>query len=150
MTHRLTLTINSDLGDVSLIAVAVNSVCLFLGLDGVNASQVELCTVEAVTNAIQHAYHGQSGHTVSVVVSDEKDQLQLEVVDSGTPISAGQVERFLQGTDLFQTQDTDRASLAERGRGLQIIHDLMDAVGYTSAGRVNRLQLTKRIPTCPK
>jgi serine/threonine-protein kinase RsbW len=143
---RLELSIGSDLGDVSLVAVAVNSVCIYLGLDRVSASQVELCTVEAVTNVILHAYHGQPGHIVAVVVSSETNQLQLEVIDSGTTMSAEYVERLLHGTNVFQVQDGDRALLAETGRGLQIIHDLMDSVAYTPESSFNRLQLTKRIP----
>jgi serine/threonine-protein kinase RsbW len=144
---RLRLSIDSNLADVSLVAVAVSSACTYLGLDSVSASQVELCVVEAVTNAIQHAYHGQPGQVVSVVVSSEVDLLQLEVIDNGTPMSAQNIERLLQGTDMFQVSNTDRASLAESGRGLQIIHDLMDDVAYISEDSVNRLQLTKR-PGC--
>jgi serine/threonine-protein kinase RsbW len=143
--NRLKLSIDSDLGNVSLVAAAVRSVCICLGLDRVAANQVELCTVEAVTNVIQHAYHGQPGHVVSVIVTIEIDQLRLEVVDSGTPMPMEYRERLLHGSDVFQICDTERASLAESGRGLQIMHDLMDAVAYTPEGSFNRLQLTKHI-----
>jgi serine/threonine-protein kinase RsbW len=143
---RLRLSIDSNLADVSLVAVAVSRACIYLGLDAVSASQVELCIVEAVTNVIQHAYHGQPGQEVSVVLSSEIDLLHLEVIDNGTPMSAKNVERLLQGSDVFQLQDADRASLAESGRGLQIIHDLMDNVAYISGDSFNRLQLTKRPP----
>jgi serine/threonine-protein kinase RsbW len=142
----LKLSIDSDLGSVSLIAAAVRSVCICLGLDRVAANQVELCTVEAVTNAIQHAYHGTPGQLVSVIVTNEIHQLRLEIVDSGTPMPEEYIKRLLDGSDVFQVRDTERASLAERGRGLQIIHDLMDAVAYTSEGSFNRLQLTRHIP----
>jgi serine/threonine-protein kinase RsbW len=143
---RLRLSIDSNLADVSLVAVAVSSACTYLGLDTASASQVELCIVEAVTNAIQHAYHGKPGQVVSVVISSEVDLLQLEVIDNGTPMSSKNLEHLLQGTDIFQVHDIDRASLVESGRGLQIIHDLMDDVAYTSENSFNRLQLTKRPP----
>jgi anti-sigma regulatory factor (Ser/Thr protein kinase) len=45
---------------------------------------------------------------------------------------------------VFQVHDIDR--LAESGRGLQIIHDLMDNVSYISEDSFNRLHLTKRSP----
>ncbi len=146
MTHRLTLGIDSDLGDVSILAVAVNSVCIYLGMDKTDASLVELCAVEAVTNAIQHAYHGQPGHAVSVVITSEIDRLELEIVDSGTPMPDEQVGRLLHGANVFETFDTRRDLLAESGRGLQIIHDLMDAVVYTPGATYNRLRLTRLIP----
>ena len=147
--NRLELSIDSYLGNVSLVAAAVSSVCIYLGLDGITANQVELCTVEAVTNAIQHAYHGQPGHLVSVVVTMEIDQLRLEIVDTGTPMPAEYIKRLLHGSDVFQISDTERALLAESGRGLQIMHDLLDAVAYTTEGSLNRLQLTKHLP-CPR
>jgi serine/threonine-protein kinase RsbW len=146
MTHRLTLGIDSDLRDVSMVAVAVNSVCIYLGMDKTVASHVELCAVEAVTNAIQHAYHGQSGHAVSVVITSEIDRLELEIVDSGTPMPDEQMGRLLHGANGFEAFDTPRDLLAESGRGLQIMHDLMDAVAYTPGATYNRLRLTRLIP----
>lgn len=144
--NRLELGIDSDLGNVSLVAAAVSSACRYFGLDRATANQVELCTVEAVTNAIKHAYHGQPGQLVSVIVTNETDQLRLEIVDSGTPMPAEYITRLLHGSGVFQIHDTERASLAESGRGLQIMHDLMDSVAYTPEGNFNRLQLTKHIP----
>jgi serine/threonine-protein kinase RsbW len=144
LVSRLRLSIDSNLADVCLIAVAISSACTYLGLDTITASQVELCIVEAVTNAIQHAYHGQPGQVVSVVVSSEIDFLHLEVIDNGTPMSAKDLDRLLQGSDVFHVHDIDQ--LAESGRGLQIIHDLMDDVAYVSEDSFNRLHLTKRPP----
>jgi serine/threonine-protein kinase RsbW len=140
--RRLELTIGSDLGDVSLVAVAVNRVCIYLGLDPVVASQVELCTVEALTNVIQHGYQGQPGHSVSVVLSCGIDQLHLEFIDHGNPMPAECVEKLLLGTDLFEIPNTE---LVESGRGLQIMHDLMDVIAYVPEGSLNRLRLTKHI-----
>jgi serine/threonine-protein kinase RsbW len=144
--NRLELSIDSDLGNVSLIAAAVSNVCMYLGLDRVTANQVELCTVEAVTNAIQHAYHGQPGHLVSVTVTSKPGELCLEIRDRGTPMPAEYIKRLLHGSDVFQIREIERESLAESGRGLQIMHDLMDAVTYSSEGGFNGLQLTKHLP----
>jgi serine/threonine-protein kinase RsbW len=107
---------------------------------------VELCAVEAVTNAIQHAYHGQAGHLVTVIVTSEADLLRLEIVDSGTSMPAEYIKRLLNGSEVFRIHGSERPSLAENGRGLQIMHDLMDSVAYTPEGNFNRLQLTKHIP----
>ena len=52
---RLRLTINSDLNDVYLVGLTVNRICEHLRMDSVQAYEVELCAVEAVTNAIRHA-----------------------------------------------------------------------------------------------
>jgi serine/threonine-protein kinase RsbW len=142
---RLDLSIDSDLANVSLVAVAVNRVCVQLGLDDVSAGQVELCIAEAATNAIRHAYHDEPGHTVAIALAAGVDQLHIEVSDSGTSMPAEEEQRLLHGTQAFEIQTTDLRSLAEGGRGLQIIHELMDEVSYVRAGKLNRLLMTKQL-----
>jgi serine/threonine-protein kinase RsbW len=143
---RLNLVIDSDLDEVTLVALAVNRICLHVGLDEAQASQVELCIVEAVTNVIRHGYHGRRGEKISIAISTGTKQIHIEVSDSGTCIPAHLVEKLIRGTSVVEAEALDRASLAESGRGLQIIHDLMDEVAYTSENGLNCLQLTKYIP----
>jgi serine/threonine-protein kinase RsbW len=144
---RIHFVIDSDLGEVSLVAMAVNRICIHLGLDEIQASEVELCVAEAVTNAIRHAYHGAPGRTVSIAVSPRKQALQIDVFETGTPMGDEHVERLLRGAKSIEAEESDRTALAEGGRGLQIIHDLMDEVAYSREGSLNRLRLTKRIGT---
>ena len=139
--------VDSELENVSLVAVAVNSICRQLGLDAVNAGEVELCVAEAATNAIRHAYHDQPGQTVAIFLSATQEHLQIEVSDNGSPMPAEQEQRLLHGTQSVEFQAGDRMSLAEGGRGLQIIHDLMDEVSYFTADNVNRLRMIKQHQT---
>jgi serine/threonine-protein kinase RsbW len=141
----LSFSIDSHLGNVSLVAVAVNRICVQLGLDDLSAGQVELCIAEAATNAIRHAYHGEPGHTVVIALAAGTDQLNIEVSDSGTPMPVEQEQRLLYGTQAIEFQTTDRSSLSEGGRGLQIIHDLMDEVSYVRSGNMNRLIMRKQL-----
>jgi serine/threonine-protein kinase RsbW len=143
----LSFAIDSHLGNVSLVAVAVNRICVELGLDDLSAGQVELCIVEAATNAIRHAYHDEPGHTVGIALAAYTDQLNIEVSDSGTPMPVEQEQRLLHGTHAIQSQTSDRSSLPEGGRGLQIIHDLMDEVSYVRLGNINRLIMKKQFAT---
>jgi serine/threonine-protein kinase RsbW len=142
----LSLAIDSDLSNVSLVAVAVNRICVQLGLDNLRAGEVELCIAEAATNAIRHAYHDEPGHTVAIALAAGADQLHIEVSDSGTPMPPELEERLVHGTQIFESQTTDRNSLPEGGRGLQIIHDLMDEVSYVRQDNSNRLIMTKQLP----
>lgn len=140
-------SVESELENVSLVAVAVNSICALLGLDTVSAGEVELCVAEAATNAIRHAYHDQAGQTVAIFLSVAEDHLQIEVSDNGSPMPAEQERRLLHGTQSIEFRMGDRMSLAEGGRGLQIIHDLMDEVSYVRADNVNRLRMIKQLQT---
>jgi serine/threonine-protein kinase RsbW len=142
---RVHLVIDSELADVSLVAVAVYGICIHLGFSKIEASQVELCIAEAVTNAIRHAYHGKSGRTVSVAISTDTHQIQIDVSDVGTPMSSKQVNNLIHGIEAVDIGSTDTGSIPEGGRGLLIIHALMDRIVYTREGEVNRLQMTKRM-----
>jgi serine/threonine-protein kinase RsbW len=144
--QRLELAINSDLGDVALVAIAANRVCLHLGLDEAMAGQVELCIVEAVTNAIRHAYHDQPGNRVTVTIAEESAQLVIEVCDSGSAMPLKHQQRLVHGTDASGFELQDRNSIPEGGRGLQIIRTLMDEVSYTSKQHLNHLTMRKHLP----
>lgn len=141
----LSFSIDSDLGNVSLVAVAVNRICAQLGLDDLTAGQVELCIAEAATNSIRHAYHDEPGHLVVIALEAGTDQLHIEVSDRGAPMPAEAEQRLLHGTAALEFQTADRMSLPEGGRGLQIIHDLMDAVSYIREENLNRLVMTKQL-----
>jgi serine/threonine-protein kinase RsbW len=143
---RLELIINSDINDASLVAVAVNSVCAHLGLDPIRAGEVELCIAEAVTNAIKHAYHGTPGKRISVAITTSADRIHFLVTENGTSMQPEYIKRLVHGADAFEVSVNDLNLIPEGGRGLQIIHDLMDTVGYVSENDANYLHLTKRLP----
>ena len=135
--------IDSELSNVSLIAVAVNRICLHLGLDGTSAGELELCISEAATNSIRHSYHGEPGHRVTIELTVQPDQLRIEVSDNGTPMPADQVRQLQDGKLSLEFQVDDRSLLAEGGRGLRIIRRLMDEVSYSRADNSNRLIMIK-------
>jgi serine/threonine-protein kinase RsbW len=140
---RLRLTIDSDLNDVFLVGLAVNKICEHLRMDPVEASQVELCAVEAVTNAIRHAYGNRAGNEVSVTVIIRVNRLEVEVADTGLAMLAANVARLNYGSDVLDFDPNDRTSLPEGGMGLQIMREVMDDVSYQTEEHGNRLRLTR-------
>jgi serine/threonine-protein kinase RsbW len=140
---RLRLTINSDLRDVVLIGLAVNKICEHLQMDEVEAYRVELCAVEAATNAIRHAYSNQPGNEVSITLAVHGKRLEVEVADNGLAMLAAQVARLSHGSEVLDFDPADRSSLPEGGMGLQIMREVMDEISYQTDGEVNRLRLTR-------
>jgi serine/threonine-protein kinase RsbW len=143
--RRLTLQIQSNLGDVSLVGVAINAICVHLGLNSDQASSVELCIVEALTNVIRHSYLSEPDHTISVEVSSNPSRIRFDLLDSGKSMSLIHAARLKYGATQTEVESIDPAELAEGGRGLQIIHELMDEVQYTPSATQNRLTLVKRL-----
>jgi serine/threonine-protein kinase RsbW len=143
----LTLEIESQLSNVSLLGIAIHAVSLHTGLDKVTASQVELSLVEAVTNAIRHAYHGEPNHRVIVTISFEKRRLRFDLWDFGTPMRPELIDRLIRGRGFIKTENLSLAAIAESGRGLEIIHRTMDEIVYKRDGDRNHLQLTRYLST---
>ena len=140
---RLRLTINSDLRDVVYVGLMVSTFCQHLRMDPVAAAQVEICAVEAVTNAIRHAYRNETGNEVSVTLTVRNDQLEVEIVHVGLDMSPDARDRLTNGSNVFGFDPQNVDAVPESGMGLQIIHDVMDEVSYKSENQVHTLQLLK-------
>ena len=131
----ITLTIDSGLEHVFLVGAAVRGIARDAGLGEHRASQVELAVVEGVNNAIEHAYRGVAGQRVEVVVGVLGRRLTIEIADCGVAMGW---EAECAAAKARGVADP----LADGGRGLMIIRELMDQVDYRSDGRRNVLSLT--------
>ena len=136
IVRTLALAIDSRLEEVLLVSLAVRGICRYTLKDDEVPGQMELSVVEAVNNAIKHAYDGQAGNEVRVTVVLYGDHIVFGVSDSGRAMStANQPEPKI--------DPEDRDSLPESGMGLLIIRSAMDQVDYRSEGGWNTLTMTK-------
>ena len=138
--RTLELTITSEIENVSLLGLCVNKLAESCGMDEMERFHVELCIVEAATNVVLHAYEGAPGRRVTLLVNVGAESLMLRLQDDGKPIPE---ERRGRPPDPEETED---ALLREGGRGLYLIHKLMDRVSYTAGPPVNELCLEKGLP----
>lgn len=139
------LEIDSDLENVALVALSANKICLHAGLSETHASMVELAIAEAVTNSIQHAYRGQAGNVVSVAISIFPNRLEFEVVDQGIGMPPHELNRLFEGAPEFEFDLDNLDAIPEHGRGLQIIHDVMNPIEYIQDSTGNHLRLTRKM-----
>lgn len=131
----LTLRIDSQLDHVFLIGVSVRAICQTLPLD---ADAVELCVVEAVNNAVEHAYGGQPGQVVEVDLNVDPAALHIAVRDRGRAMNWAAA--------CARADPTALHTVSDGGRGLFIMRSLMDELSYCSANGWNVLTMTKRLP----
>jgi serine/threonine-protein kinase RsbW len=143
--RQITLTIESDIRNLALAAVAVRRICEQLGAGTEAASEMELCVNEAVANCIHHAYRNAPGHLVAVRISAPENAIQCDVCDTGTPMSAANVEMLTKRPNDHVSFDEKNLLLEEHGRGLKMIASLMDETAYLSEGTENCLRMKKRI-----
>ena len=132
--------IESRLENVPLIGMAVNRICADIFGSEREAFQIELCVVEACTNAIKHAYRNEPGNRVEVVMSLYPDHLDLRIYDSGEEMD----RKFLHPPE-EDMEMRDFSEIPESGRGLMIINKIMDEVSYGKEGRRNVLFLRKKV-----
>lgn len=129
-------TIDSRLGNIGLVGLGVQSLCSYVGFSEVEAYQIQLCVVEAVTNVIKHAYGAQAGLEVVVAVALHPEEISFRIMDTGKtmkPLSREPLE----------FDPTNLATIPEGGLGLHIIQTVMDEVNYQTVDGTNILSLTK-------
>ncbi|MEE1658245.1 ATP-binding protein [Microvirga sp. CF3062] len=142
MVSSISLSIDSDLDKVSLLARAVRALCEDL-LSPEDQDAVELSLVEAINNVIKHGYHGERGKDVQVAVGLQADLVVIEVIDHAPPMPAQVLDKAPE--DTFAFDETDLADIPEGGMGLALIRMNMDEVEYHSNEAENRLRMVKRI-----
>lgn len=81
------------------------------------AHDLELITSELVTNAIRHTPSGRKGGNFTVTIEHQPGRARLEVTD--------------RGTSPWYPPQRGGDGVAEHGRGLQIVAELADEIGYS-------------------
>jgi len=140
---KMKFIIDSDLDNVPLIGISINKLCSLTPFSERMAFQMELCVVEAVTNCIKHAYKNDSAQKVEVVFSLSPEELVLDIYDSGIPMEI----KMLEQADMksLEVDPKDLENIAEGGRGLPIIKEVMDSVAYESKEGMNCLTMKKKL-----
>jgi len=132
----LHLSIDSRLSDVALVGHAVRGVCAYSPLDAGSYDEMEVCVVEAVNNAISHAYLHEDGFRVETSIILHHNRIAFEISDRGTAMPG-----FSPRTLEFDPEVT--SSLPENGMGLYIIETIMDEVSYRSKDGRNTLSFCR-------
>ena len=138
--HAIELTLDSRLENLDLLGGAVGGIASALGFDESERFHLELCAVEAVTNSIRHAYHGTPGRPVRVQIEACADRVELRIADRGEPIPE---ERRNAPPEV---DPTAAEMIVEGGRGLFLMHSLMDEVSFGLEDGWNFVALKKRRP----
>ena len=141
--RAIRIIVDSDLETLFVVSAVVGGVCRRLAMGEEEAAATELCAVEAVTNAIKHAYRGAPGNDVSIEIAYTPERLDLAVRDRGASMPEEQVRRLIQGSDVFAFDPSDLKSVPEGGMGLELMRQTMDQATYSTEGGTNCLRLTR-------
>ncbi|RLA92193.1 MAG: hypothetical protein DRG25_06680 [Deltaproteobacteria bacterium] len=141
--RKIKFIIDSDMENVPLVGMVVNKLSSLIPLTNIETYQIELCTVEAVTNCIKHAYGGRSGNEIEIIFSIYPERIIIEVYDTGKLME----KDFLSRKDLStpKIDPHDLSTISEGGMGLEIIKKIMDEVKYQRVKEKNCLIMIKEL-----
>ncbi len=138
----------------------VQEVCLFVSEGAAKAGfnedmlfRMELCTDEACTNVIEHAYGGEDEGILQVNWRIEDDTFVIEIRDFGRSFDPDKVPvpAVVTGGKNSQSSDLEESvQLKVGGLGLYFIRELMDSVTFEfDEYHGNRMTMRKRLPAKP-
>ena len=102
---------------------------LYLPLDEDVIFNVKLCLHEAVINAVEHGNQLDSRLPVEVTIVIEDGKIIIEVTDQGKGFDDKKIPNPTSPENLTKTE----------GRGIFLIHNLMDKVDFLNGGRTIRM-----------
>ncbi|HSR47200.1 MAG TPA: ATP-binding protein [Anaerolineales bacterium] len=116
------------------VCESVREAASLCGFDERTSYACQLATCEAVENVIQHGYRGAAGGQVTVETRARPGDLVVEIVDDAPPFDP---------TSYPLVSDASPDDMQVGGRGILMIHRVMDDVHYERRGNKNHLRLTK-------
>jgi anti-sigma regulatory factor (Ser/Thr protein kinase) len=109
------------------------------GVSGVSLSDVQICTSEAVTNSVVHAFRdGRAPGTIDVSAEFRVDRLVITVSDDGMGLFArGDSPGLGQGIPMMGALSTSMSFAAPSGGGTEVCM-AFGLAGRSLAGRARR------------
>ncbi len=122
------------LSDLSVVQKTSAKILAFLeplSLTQAEQFDIRLCLEEALINAIKHGNGLKPGSKVRVAVEADKDILSFTIEDQGRGFNPKRLADCTKKSNLWECG----------GRGIYLIHQLMDRVEYNERG--NRIRMIK-------
>jgi len=127
------LIVPSEADEIKKVSAKIIDALKIYKLDEETVFDIKLSTEEALRNAMQHGNKNNEKLPIEVSFAVDNSVLEITIEDRG------------EGFDYKNTPDptTDKNILRTCGRGVFLIHKLMDEVQYNEKG--NRIRMVKRL-----
>jgi len=99
--------------------------------------QMRMAVDEACANVVEHAYAGETGHSLDVRVEADGDQVVVRILHTGRSFDPASYR----GPARLEDAVRERRS---GGFGVFLMQRLVDEVQYLTRGRISEVRLTKR------
>lgn len=128
--YSIMYEIDSRLECVSMVGISMTALCQHFEIDETTCFQIETCTIEAINNAIIHAYKKQVDQKVRIEWLLEENELTIKVTDYGITMSQPIPDVLVEPQN-------------DSGRGWYIMKQWTDFIDYSSFNGANTVTLKK-------
>ena len=129
------MTIPSRLDHVDLLQSVAEEIARLYGFEDDARMDLGLAVREGVSNAMKHAHGFEARHPVRVMFEEECGSLQVSILDQGPGFDPDAIPDPRAPENLLRTS----------GRGLFMIHGLVDEVRFIHHTRGMELIMVKRL-----
>lgn len=130
--------IESRLAYLPLLRKTIRGICSNVVQDESVLQAIDLSLNEALCNVIYHSYQNEPDHEIQIMVTLYPQEVVFQIIDLGLK----NLKNYKPVSFPIDKENID--ALDESGRGIYLIHQLMDEVTYTSEKDRNVLLLRKR------
>jgi serine/threonine-protein kinase RsbW len=118
------LSIPAKADYIGVVRLTISGIASRMGFSYDDIEDIKVAVSEAITNAVQHAYHQEEKGKVMIRVQSFTDRMDIFVSDSGQSFDIDEVAQNPKGIDKTASFE----ELTEGGLGLFLIETLMDRV----------------------
>ena len=135
------LVISNDLAELGRVGVWVNAWSRIHNLPASTAQRVDLCSAEAITNIVTHAYADDASHHIRLRLAYREQLVSLEIEDDGREFDPARLDKPEPAKKLEDAR--------VGGLGVHIFRSLSDELHHRRDGGCNHLTLIFRLPPIP-
>lgn len=134
---KIKIVIDSKLSHLPLVRKAIRGVCSTIVQDEKIFQDIDLALTEALSNIIYHAYKNKPDHEIQIVIVLSSEEVIFHILDLGLK------NLHIHNSTSIDGDFTNIDAIPEFGRGIFLMHKLMDEVTYTRKEGKNILSLRK-------
>ncbi len=135
--EKLKMVIPADVAVIEKVSAAVNEFLAGQQWSADEVMKIELALEEALANAIRHGCRNDASKLIHCRVTLNAGELAIMVRDPGTGFDVNAVANPLASANLYKPG----------GRGVFLMHRLMDTVEFTEGGRQVTMRKRRGLPS---
>lgn len=137
--ERVEVTIPSSTKHLHAMRVLTCTLAESMGFDSDASEKTALAVEEALTNVMEHAYHGEESHKMQVIYELERKKFTVRILHNGDQVDPGKLTNVEELSD-FHLQKK------KGGLGILIMKRCMDEVSYKFDPPMNECCMIKYLP----